>query len=101
MRFELENAGANRKVAKENLELVNDQIPYLVPMKQAFIYNHGGDDFDAANLDDQEAQLWIQISDGADSLVADKYLLEAKIKHANKVIKAYKNALKKAGEYQC
>lgn len=101
LRFELENAMANHKMAKQNLKLVKDQTPYLVPMKQAFIDNHGGEDFDTANLDRQEAQLWIRISDGADSLVAEKYLLEAKIKHANKVIKAYSKAIKKAGEYQC
>lgn len=97
LEFELENAKANRKIAKQSLNLVKEQIPYLVPMKRAFMESHGGEDFDTTNLSYDGSLRLIRISDTADCLLADKLRLEDEIKHCTKAIIRYSNTLKKAG----
>ena len=95
LRFELENSKANLKIAEQSLDVVNEQIPYVVPMKRAFMESHGGEDFDVANLSYDDTMRWIRISDTADCLLADKSRLEEEIRHEANAIDTYTAAIKK------
>lgn len=90
--FDLEEAKANRRFAKENLRNINDQLTYTMPMLSSFEREHN-----LKHLEPYQLAYYLRTKSDAESLVSAKLGSEREIKQLTAKIKRLKSTLKGRG----